>query len=85
MKILEGTRIHAILKTETEMVNSFHHQGIQTLAPGYRASAYAPDGLIEAVEREGDRFVVGVQWHTEMMSRTNAPAQEIFNSFILMC
>ncbi len=85
VRILEGTRIHAMLNTERETVNSFHHQGIQTLAPGYTASAFAPDGLIEAVEREGDRFVVGVQWHPEMMSRTNAPAQEIFNCFIQMC
>jgi putative glutamine amidotransferase len=33
--------------------------------PGYVAAARADDGTLEAMERPGDRFVVGVQWHPE--------------------
>jgi putative glutamine amidotransferase len=45
-------------------VNSYHHQGVRKLPPGFRAGALAPDGLIEAIEHRGeDWFCVGVQWH----------------------
>lgn len=45
-------------------VTSYHHQGVRKLAPGFRAGALAPDGLIEAIEWTGeDWFCVGVQWH----------------------
>lgn len=47
-------------------VTSYHHQGIRKLAPGFRAGALAPDGLIEAMEWKGeDWFAVGVQWHPQ--------------------
>ena len=47
--------------------NSAHHQGIKDLAPGLHAAAYAPDGLVEAVElrEHGAAWTVGVQWHPE--------------------
>jgi putative glutamine amidotransferase len=47
-------------------VNSYHHMGIRKLAPNFRVSALAPDGLIEAYEgKEPGWWVVGVQWHPE--------------------
>jgi putative glutamine amidotransferase len=51
-------------------VNSFHHQAIDQLGIGLRPVAWAPDGVIEAVEgqRENGRFVVGVQWHAETLT-----------------
>ncbi len=45
-------------------VNTLHHQGIKDLAPTLVASAYSPDGVIEAVEMEN---VLGVQWHPERL------------------
>lgn len=51
-------------KGQTGSVNSLHHQGIHTLAPGLQALAVCEDGLIEAVKE--DR-VIGVQWHPEEM------------------
>ena len=47
--------------------NSAHHQGIDTLADGLSAVAWAPDGLVEAVEYRapGAAWTVGVQWHPE--------------------
>lgn len=46
-------------------VNSFHHQAIAELGHGLRPVAWAADGVVEAVEAPGARFVVGVQWHAE--------------------
>ena len=47
-------------------VNSIHHQGIKRLAPGFVVEARCPeDGVVEAIRREGEPYVAGVQWHPE--------------------
>ena len=51
-------------RTETA-VNSLHHQGIRRLANDLRATAVAPDGLIEGIEVIGHPYALGVQWHPE--------------------
>jgi putative glutamine amidotransferase len=49
------------------LVNTRHHQAIRDLAPALRATAWAADGLIEAVERRdaGAPWTLAVQWHPE--------------------
>jgi putative glutamine amidotransferase len=46
-------------------VNSRHHQSIKDVAPPLRVTGTAPDAIIEAVERPGSAFCLGVQWHPE--------------------
>jgi putative glutamine amidotransferase len=49
-------------------VNSYHHQGIDRLGKGLRAIAWAPDGLVEAVETtDSTHFAVGLQPHPELI------------------
>lgn len=48
-------------------VNSYHHQAVKEIAPGLRVAGLSEDGLVEAVELPGKSFVLGVQWHPEMM------------------
>jgi putative glutamine amidotransferase len=43
-------------------VNSNHRQAVREVAPGFRATARATDGVIEAIERGP---LCGVQWHPE--------------------
>ena len=57
--------------TETA-VNSLHHQGVRRLAEELRATANAPDGLIEGVEVIDHPYAIGVQWHPENLIH-NAP------------
>jgi gamma-glutamyl-gamma-aminobutyrate hydrolase PuuD len=47
--------------------NSYHHQAVDRLGEGVSAVAWAPDGVIEAIEIEGAPHVVSVQWHPEML------------------
>lgn len=48
------------------VVNSIHHQAIDKIAPGYHAVAWAPDGMVEAIEPDSaDHRVLAVQWHPE--------------------
>jgi putative glutamine amidotransferase len=55
-------------------VNSFHHQAIDRIGVGLEIVARAPDGIVEAVVMPGRRFVLGVQWHPELMFADH-PAQ----------
>jgi putative glutamine amidotransferase len=64
------------------MVNSLHHQGVDRLAPGLKAEAYAPDGQIEAVSLPGAKaFLLGVQWHPEWEFSRDSLSRAIFAGF----
>lgn len=47
------------------VVNSYHHQAIDRLGDGVEAVAWAPDGVVEAIEVGGARFALGVQWEIQ--------------------
>lgn len=59
-----GSVLRDVLGASVE-VATYHHQGVRT-HPGHRASGWADDGLLEAIEATGARFRVGVQWHPEV-------------------
>jgi putative glutamine amidotransferase len=59
-------------------VNSLHHQGIKDLAPGLRASAWSPDGLVEAIESETHPCRMAVQWHPENLAHSYPEFLNIF-------
>ncbi len=73
-------------------VNSVHHQSICEIAPGLRATAFAPDGVIEAIEPDGasagvdlDHWLRGVQWHPEWLDERfpqRAHGDALFVDFI---
>ena len=64
-RVLPGSALHEIFGTEDLFINSFHHQGVDRLAPGLRATVWAEDGLVEGVEATEHAWVRGVQWHPE--------------------
>jgi putative glutamine amidotransferase len=79
----EGTRLATIVGALELAVNSMHHQAIKTLGRGLREVAWAPDGIIEGVElADGDRFVVGVQWHPEELVARDAAARSLFAALV---
>ncbi|PYN71160.1 MAG: hypothetical protein DMD93_00970 [Candidatus Rokuibacteriota bacterium] len=79
----EGTRLATIVGALELEVNSMHHQAIKTLGRGLREVAWAPDGIIEGVElADGDRFVVGVQWHPEELVARDAAARSLFAALV---
>lgn len=60
----------SILKT---CVNSFHHQAVASTGPRFRVSATAPDGIIEAIESNEFKPIMGVQWHPEWLGDDGLP------------
>lgn len=82
VELEEGTFLKNILG-EKYKVNSFHHQILKDVAPGFKVVAKSSDGVIESIEKiTEDSFVIGVQWHPEMLSASNEKSQEIFNEFV---
>ena len=63
--IEKDTLLHRLFPTDTLAVNSFHHQAVKEVAPGFQVCAYSSDGVIEAVESTAYKSVLGVQWHPE--------------------
>lgn len=61
--------------------NSRHHQAVKQAAPGFRVSATAPDGIVEAIEDPAARFCLGVQWHPENFWRTGE-FRPLFEGFL---
>ena len=66
---------------ETCDVNSRHHQAVDRVAPEFIVSAVSPDGVIEAIERPGVPFCIGVQWHPENFWRTGE-FSGLFEAFV---
>lgn len=84
VEIKGGSVLGGILGEGELAVNSLHHQAIRDLGAGYTASAIAPDGVIEAIERPDAPFMLGVQWHPEYYA-SKEPMARLFNRFVEAC
>jgi putative glutamine amidotransferase len=80
VEVLPDSLLHRITGTASLPVNSAHHQAVEQPAPGLLVSGRAPDGVVEAIEDPGRRFLLGVQWHPEYAI---SPGDSlIFRSFV---
>ena len=78
---LEVDSTLAAILGETEFqVNSLHHQGVEVVGGGLKPVAWAPDGLVEALELPGHPFSLSVQWHPEWLPE-DPRSQALFKAF----
>lgn len=82
IRILAKSLLSRITGRLTIRVNSSHHQSVKATGPRLVASALAPDGVIEAVESPGKRFLLGVQWHPEFLYDHDVIQRKLFAAFI---
>ena len=82
VRIAIGSRLHAITGMDCLEVNSRHHQAAKTLGNGWRATAWAADGIVEGIEALDHPFAIGVQWHPEDL-QDHAPHRCLLAAFIL--
>lgn len=81
VRIEKGSRLHNIIGQTAIQTNSSHHQAIDRLDGGLRASAFAPDGIIEGIEHPGFNLVLSVQWHPESIYG-RAHSRKLLNAFV---
>ncbi len=65
IEITEGSLMHKMLGVENIAVNSYHHQAVKDIAPGFKVTAVSKDGIVEAIEKIDSDKVWGVQFHPE--------------------
>lgn len=85
VQIEEESKLYSILKEREYEVNSLHHQAAEVPAKGLSVVAMSEDGLIEALEMKGKRFVIGVQWHPELRFKVEEGSKRLFEEFIMAC
>jgi putative glutamine amidotransferase len=82
IEIKEGTILFEILGKKKLRVNSFHHQSVKDVAPKFVISAVAKDGVIEGIEGDDFKFVVGVQFHVEFLWKAYPIFKRTFTAFV---
>ena len=77
--IVEGSRLDRIMGCNPCRVNALHHQSVDRLGRGLRIVAQDDAGIVQATEGTGAEFLIGVQWHPELLV-TRSPQQRIFRA-----
>lgn len=84
VELSKKSKLYKIFKLEKFLINSFHHQAINRVGKNFEVVARAKDGVIEAIEYKDYPFYVGVQWHPEMLAKTDDLMKKLFKEFINM-
>lgn len=85
VKIETQSELYQLTGVENGMVNSYHHQAVDMVAPGMKITAFSDNGVAEAIEREfplGKSFVMGVQWHPEALDKNPGLSKPLADNFL---
>lgn len=86
VRLTPGSLLAKMARQQTLGVNSTHHQAVDRVAPGLRAVAVSPDGVVEALEPDsgefGLPFLLSVQWHPERLRDRHPAHRAIFAAFV---
>jgi len=85
VEVYGGSRLRTIVEKAHLRVNTFHHQAVRRIGSGFVVSAVAGDGVVEAIERPGAAFALGVQWHPERMFFRSEESRRLFAAFVRAC
>lgn len=77
----KDSKLYKIVGLESVDVNTHHHQAIKKLGKGIRVTAVSPDGIIEAIETDDDRFIIGIQAHPESLGSVIPDWDKLFVAF----
>lgn len=83
--IYESSILYKIFCKKIVKVNSSHHQAVKDIAPHLVVSAKSTDGVIEAIEGNKKKFVLGIQWHPERLYRKYPIHFKLFQFFVNVC
>jgi gamma-glutamyl-gamma-aminobutyrate hydrolase PuuD len=81
LRVERGSRLAAALGGLEAKGLSHHHQGLDRIGDGFRPVAWAPDGLVEGIERD-QGWTVGVLWHPESTAAADPTQQRLLDAFV---
>ena len=85
ISVSENSLLKEIVGSNTANINGAHHQAIGKLSDELIVTATSPDGVIEAVEwkeKEGEAWMLAVQWHPERMKVDEVCSKNIRHNFL---
>jgi len=85
VEIEPSSRLFEIIGERIIMVNSYHHQSLKEVAPGFKVTARAPDEVIEGIESFNHHFVLGIQCHIELLWGRDSRWLNLYKTFVKAC
>ena len=84
VEVEDGTLLRAATGARSLACSSHHHQGVDRVGDGLRASGRSSDGLVEALEPAdgGAGWTVAVQWHPEDTAAIDPAQQSLFDELV---
>ncbi len=79
--VADGSHFGHVVGQSEVSGKSFHHQAIDKVGDGLNVVAHHEDGTIEAIEGEGRRWLIAVQWHPER-TPDDAASRKLFAAFV---
>jgi putative glutamine amidotransferase len=80
--IVPDSLLHTVYGGSVVKTNSFHHQALKDVSPQLCVLARTADGVVEAVGRPGMCWLLGVQWHPEMMFQSHPEHLKPFEALV---
>jgi putative glutamine amidotransferase len=81
VRIVPGSRLDRALRCNPCRVNALHHQSVDRLGEGLEVVAQDEAGIVQATEGTGPNFLLGVQWHPELLV-FRTPQQRLFQALV---
>jgi putative glutamine amidotransferase len=81
VSIVPGSRLDRILRCNPCRVNALHHQSVDRIGRGLKVVAQDENGIVQAIESESAPFLIGVQWHPELLV-WKPPQQRLFSALV---
>ena len=86
VKIEKNSKLYEFFNEDIVKVNSIHTMvATDSDIKEYKIIAHSEDGLVEAIELEDKKFVMGFKWHPEIMLDIDSRMNNIFVEFIKSC
>ncbi|PSR33606.1 MAG: peptidase C26 [Sulfobacillus benefaciens] len=79
---VDDSLLKRLVSSSEFLVNSFHHQAIARVPEGMKIGAISEDQVVEAIESQDGRFILGVQWHPEDLADRESEAKSLFAAFV---
>jgi gamma-glutamyl-gamma-aminobutyrate hydrolase PuuD len=84
INVFPDTKLAELYGEGEVVVNSEHRRGVARVARGFRVSAQALDGVVEAIEAENTWFALGVQWQPASATASGLDIQ-VFRGLVASC